>query len=483
MRCLVPPRLRLLLATLALAACGDSVTVIECPLGTIPQGSVCVPIDTPDTVAATDTSTAPDTTTPLLDTAGPADTGPPADTNGDEDTAAPPGAIGASCALNADCAGGTCLDWPGGYCTALGCDDDCPAGSTCMTVEGNNRVCLSDCATASDCRDASQACKRLRESADGALRDVCVGVLPGAGGAGATCLTASDCAGQAACLSAFPGGYCAVLDCPANTCPSEARCVRVDGEPSCLLACGGDDDCPGDAGGAPRRCGTLDAVGGGTVDVCISGIADRQVGEVCASDFECATGTCEILGEGRCSQTNGPCFVATVDADCSGAEFCFVTGDSRVGVCTQPCGPGSASCPGASFCVADGADPYDGTCRPTCDPGVTPCAADLGLDCRYGVPISDGGQGRYACTRPRPRELGWACTSDAGCASNRCVTPAGGGEGYCTTACVDDGVCPFLGVCAGAEAQCHLACFSESDCVAGMACGLANGSARPICAP
>lgn len=466
----------------ALVGCGDSVKVLTCPLGTLPSGDRCVPIAPEDVV---DADTAPPVDTALAeDTVGPdtatADTAPPVDAAPDVQAPQP---IGSPCAKNAECADGTCLDWPGGYCTRLGCEaGGCPEGSACVAVEGGNQVCLATCSGDGDCRSGTQACKRLRDGGDGPVVAVCVGVDPDAGATGAACSDATACAGAAACLAAFPGGYCAAIGCTAASCPSDARCVPVDGEPTCLQACDGDAACDS-APGAERRCGTLDAVGGGSASVCLSGVAERPIGATCLTDFECESGRCEIFGDGRCSQTGGPCFTASAAQDCNGAESCLVTADSRRGVCTQRCGPGSAACPGATYCVNDGLDVTAGSCRPACTVGGGECAAGSSLACRFGIPLSEGAQGRYVCRRERPRGLGASCQSAGDCRSGRCLEPATG-AGVCTEPCVGDGVCGFSGSCVyGAEELCYPACFSAADCGPGFSCALATGSPRLVCAP
>lgn len=473
------------LTLLPLAGCGDSVKLLTCPLGTLPQGAECVPIGGDDTSAAD--TTAPEDTAPPADTVVQADTTPPLDTGGPvdtSDTAAPLGETGAACVKNADCAGGTCLDWRGGYCTTLGCDSGgCPSGASCVAVSGGNHVCMADCDGDGDCRAGEQACKRLRDGEDGPVRALCVGVDADAADAGAPCADATDCAGAAACLTSFPGGYCAVLGCTAGTCPAGADCVPVDSEPTCLRGCAVDGDC-GSALGGERRCGVLEAVGGGTASVCISGVAEGPIGAACLSDFECASGTCEILGDGRCGQTGGPCFVASVAVDCNGAESCLLSANSRLGVCTRPCGPGAASCPDGSFCVADGGSSTAGACRAECSAGGHECDGVDGLACRFGIPLSESGQGRYACRRERPRGFATPCVSAGDCHSGSCLKPAGGATGTCTVPCVGDGYCPFPGSCVNGDAPtCYPACQSASDCPSGFACTAATGSVRDVCTP
>ncbi len=460
----------------SLLACGDSVTYIECPVGTRPEGSACIPLDPPDTSPEPDTSVA-DTVTP--DTSPSPDTVSPGDSTGPIDVIAPQ-PTGSPCARNAECLGGTCLDWTGGYCTSLDCDNaPCALGDICLPFSGNH-ICTRPCASDGDCGSPDQACKRL-ETEDGIV-GVCVGVDTDAGGTSAPCADPTDCAGAAACLASFPGGYCAVIGCPESRCALDAACVRIDDLPSCLLTCGSDSDC-NSRPNAERRCGTLQSIANAPVDVCISGVEGKALGESCRTAFECSSGTCQVLGEGRCSQTGRPCFRASAAADCRSNEFCQVNAESRVGVCSQPCGPGARSCPGASHCVAEGAKPDEAWCRPACT-GVTDttCNGLVGLRCTYGIPVSDSGQGRYACSIARPGSPQADCESDATCAGGSCLED--GSEGYCTSACGVDAHCPFGGTCLfGAADTCMRACFSSIDCPAGFTCTTPSGAQRPVCMP
>lgn len=463
-------------------ACGDTVTFIECPPGTFAQGSECIPItqpdattSPPDTTPPTDTEAPPDTTVATTDSAA---------TIEDLDTSAPEtsaGPTGAACLKNADCAGGTCLDWENGYCTTLDCGAaGCADGEECLAVLSNNTICVETCTSDADCRVPDTACKRVAEGSE--TRQVCVGVDDDAGGAGSACADPTSCQGAQTCLSAFPGGYCAALGCPAAPCGAGSTCVRVDGRPSCLATCAEDVDC-GSAPGAERKCGVLQGVAGSPVEVCISGISGKAMGESCLSDFECGSGTCQILGEGRCSQTQRPCFPERVAEDCNGAESCLVTGQNRVGVCSQPCRPGGIGCPGATYCVAEAGAPNDGWCRPACtNPGADPaCNADVGLRCAFGIPITDGAQGRYVCARARTGVL-TACSGAAACGDNACLLE--GNAGFCVEACGDDSYCPFGGSCvvgtAGGD-RCQRACFSGLDCPSGFQCTLPTGATRMVC--
>lgn len=466
--------------------CGGKVTYITCPEGTRPEGSECIPNVAPDTSVAedttetaTDASLVEDTATTAPDTSVVED----ATTTAPDADAAAPRATGEPCQRNLDCVGGTCLDWPGGYCTTLDCDEAGCAGAddVCAGLVAGNMLCVAGCASDGDCHAPDQACKRIK--VEGVVEGVCVGVQADAAAIGAGCTDPTGCAGPATCLSAFPGGYCAALGCPATACPSGSSCVRVDGQPSCLRACQGDDDCDS-AVGAERKCGVLQGVTGAPVNVCVSGIAGKAMGASCLSDFECESGSCQILGEGRCSQTQRPCFPERADQDCNGAESCIVNGQNRVGLCSQPCRPGGTACPGASYCVAETDNPNDGWCRPACaSSDDTSCNAAAGLRCAFGIPITDGAQGRYVCARARTGVL-TSCTGAASCGAHACILD--GNSGYCSEPCGDDGYCPFAGSCVVGTAsgdRCQRACFTSDDCPSGFQCSLTTGATRSVCVP
>jgi len=490
-------RLSLLGVVLAsvLVGCGDTVTIIECPPGTIASGSKCL---TPDPDTQVDTGSEPEVLFPdtsgdstPVDTSGPADlieTATPADvpdSSGAETEG--PRATGSACVRNADCAGGTCLDWTGGYCTRLDCDAaTCGSGETCLAFAGNH-LCVEGCRSDADCRAPDQACKTVADGTGSAK--VCMGVDSDAGGNGAACVDATDCAGSATCLAAFPGGYCASLGCDVSACPLGASCVKVDGRPSCLARCTVDGDCGGTVG-AERRCGVLQGTSGSPVDVCISGVEGKALGDSCRSDFECTSGSCQILGEGRCSQTGWPCFPESTARDCNGAEFCQVTPESRVGLCSQPCALGGRTCPGAAHCLSEGDSPRDAWCRPACTgPGDTACNAGAGLTCAFGIPLSDSGQGRYACTRSSAGNTLTSCNGAATCPAGACLL--NGNSGYCTATCGDDSHCAFAGACVfdapttsgGSADRCYRACLSSQDCPGGYRCEPMSGASRDVCVP
>lgn len=510
-----PPTVRsLVLASLVLgglagaAACGDKITILECPPGTLPQGSECIPLgpdpgppvpDAASDVGAQDLGSLPDFPTVTPDPGvGPdlpaPDQGPTPDVAGETsagetsvgedagDAAGGPPQVGSACAVTQDCpAGGTCLNWPKGYCSQLDCEaGGCPEGSVCAPLGAGNTGCLATCDADADCPGAARACKP-QDVVDGTRKLVCYAVEEDAGAVGATCGDSVQCGGPSVCLDTMPGGYCAVLDCAVGTCPMGSSCVKFDGGWVCLDACATTEQCDGGPG-AERQCAKLKGPDGALMPVCVSGATGKAVGEACQSGFECTSGFCEILGDGRCSQTNTPCFS---EADCTAVEFCSPSAFGKIGVCSAACGVGVA-CPGASVCVG-GVGEATGSCRPVCDgPGdAAHCAADQGLTCAFGYPLgSTTGQGQYACYHAGEGAPGSACDETTTCAGGACASSTSG-DGLCEAPCGVDLYCPFPTTCfvdtsTGAK-SCSRACQSVADCALGQSCVAPPVGTRSAC--
>ncbi len=485
------------------AACGDKITIIECPPGTLAQGSECIPLGPDPGPAPVDAKAdgVPKDVAPLPDfpTVSPdpgvgpdlpaPDQGPAPEVVGETvvgqdvvDAAGGPAQVGSPCALDQDCpSGGKCLNWPKGYCSQLDCEvGGCPEGSVCAPLGGGNTGCLARCETDADCPGEARACKP-QDVVDGTRQLVCYAVEEDAGPVGATCGDSVQCQGASVCLDTMPGGYCAVLDCAVGTCPMGSSCVKFDGGWVCLDACATSEQCDGGPG-AERQCAKLKGPDGALMSVCVSGATGKSVGEACQSGFECTSGYCEILGDGRCSQTNTPCFS---EADCTAVEFCSPSAFGKIGVCSGACGVG-VPCPGASVCVG-GVGEATGSCRPVCDgPGdAVHCAADQGLTCAFGYPLgSTTGQGQYACYHAGEGAPGSACDETTVCGGGGVCASGGAGEGLCEAPCGADLYCPFPTTCfadASGVKSCSKACQSVGDCAAGLTCAAPLVGTRSAC--
>jgi hypothetical protein len=76
--------------------------------------------------------------------------GPVEEEEGGSDGSAP---VGAPCSADSECAGGTCLPLPGGYCTQANCSTDpCPEGSECFQLSDGGSACFKTCTSPSECR-------------------------------------------------------------------------------------------------------------------------------------------------------------------------------------------------------------------------------------------------------------------------------------------------------------------------------------------
>lgn len=72
--------------------------------------------------------------------------------------------------------------------------------------------------------------------------------VPAPGEVGAPCTADAECAGdKARCLTDWPGGYCVILDCAADTCPVGSECYRLEDDSTlCLKTCDDATMCRGE---------------------------------------------------------------------------------------------------------------------------------------------------------------------------------------------------------------------------------------------
>jgi hypothetical protein len=234
---------------------------------------------------------------------------------------------GAPCDESTGCAGGLqCIvsgSFPGGYCSSVCADGACVEGAICAS-ELMPPLCLRGCDDPSDCRDGYQ-CWR------GACRPGC-DVDPNVCGDGATCVggvcEGPECASDPECGAGrrCEGGRCVTAPPPVDAgpdgasgspCSSDVECISgvclpADRGGICSDTCAQRTDCienvDFDAACSP-------VVRGGSVQtLCVpydhdGAVAARQ----CASDGDCATGTC----------VDAQCTEACADAgDCLRGQAC-----------------------------------------------------------------------------------------------------------------------------------------------------------------
>lgn len=393
--------------------------------------------------------------------------------------------IGSACKGESECPheGAVCLDWPKGYCSILKCTkDSCPDGGICMAITPNAPACAASCKENSDCRvEDGYGCKTLPDL-EGVDSNVCYQIKK-QGLFGDTCKGPEECAGSAICLTAFSGGYCAVVGCGKDApCPQGTECVKVNGKPVCLKSCNTNEDCKV-TGNVDRQCIQMKSViTYNKVNVCGSGKSGAPIGAQCMNDLECLSSDCVVVYTGKCSIDGNGCLT---DKDCPFGAVCQQSSNNTYGYCTATC-YSTQNCPGQSFCIGVGQSPTDGLCMPACNPGPDDiCRKEAGLSCVFGDPI--GSPSHYACVHLKHGSPGAECLKNDDCSSGHCLLSSQGG-GYCTTYFCPEGSCPFPTVCRKSSEnsyyRCLKRCLSEKDCPKGHQCKVSfGGPGDTVCLP
>lgn len=225
---------------------------------------------------------------------------------------------------------------------------------------------------------------------------------PGDAGVGPECATRADCAAKGAGLVCGAGGACA-------PCVSDGQCaLRERCDP------------------ATRRC----VFRAGWGDVCALN-GECAAGELCAqglctaawSAVLCVSGACAVPGQ-RCNQANGVCeedLGCLADADCAASELCNVPTNACVPRCTPE--SQAAVCAEGWKCVesrcSECADSSDCPGGLVCDRGKLQCALDPSQRCASDRDCAVG----TVCTKatgfctvpPRPCSSNEDCLPDQRC--------------------------------------------------------------------
>jgi hypothetical protein len=248
--------------------------------------------------------------------------------------------IGGGCMNDSDCASGDCatVGAPGGYCTLDCTNASCPAGTTCTEIDGA-QLCLQDCASQHECRQG-YACQ------------------PNQGVCTPPCQNNNQCGNNLRCDTGT--GQC-VVPCQTNSdCPAGQACDPNSGECEPVAAgCSTNADCPADHKCQSGTCvaksttcqTTANCPAGETCDTS-TGKCGGQVGDICAQDTDCTSGTMAV---------------------------CLTPGDDFPGgYCTASCTAigGQNGCPDGYHCVVGILDGNQNqlTCMSVCQSPV---------DCRY----------------------------------------------------------------------------------------------------
>jgi hypothetical protein len=251
--------------------------------------------------------------------------------------------VGSSCQRLDDCeADGACLegqgalgglDFPGGYCTKVGCDVDgreCQGGAVCeplrplLGTATSAPLCFARCEVGAEppelrtgARSHGVGCREgyrcHYNGGSGAMSGVCVGGVYNdvtRNNIGEACTADSECYspfGLAVCLTysatdamiRTPRGTCSLLDCaapglPDDVCGSGNECIPFSGDLTfCIHNCSTAMDCA-----AGYACTDEDA-DASTAKICFPAClrnADCKQGEVCQAAQGASAGRCVAMG-------------------------------------------------------------------------------------------------------------------------------------------------------------------------------------------
>ena len=428
-----------------------------------------------DTPAVEDVLTPPDTGD-VPDTGETADLPDGAEEQTGNPDAVPPGAVGAACYLDKDCSeDAVCFDWPGGYCTVLGCTgtEGCPEGTACLPLLENGTGCFDRCTAPGECRPG-YGCKGIPNATGGAEK-ICYPVGEDNLPAGAACEDHGDCTGDLSCVHLGGGFRCTKVGCGMDTaCPETDACIWLGWVTACLTTCTTTADCV--ALGDALVCEEREDLSEEPVDVCTTPSAGLPLGSACSFAAECQTGVCNLMVVGTCSDSGAPC---SSDQACQ-MGVCIADPSVQSGVCTDYCSS-TEFCEEGGLCVSMGGPSL--VCASSCGGATDPCGPQgMGMSCVYGDPVYPPASGKYACTLVTSGLGGTPCEDDLQCTDGACYRPEGG-DGFCATLCGLGVVCPFGAICVQKTDAfvCMRRCQSTFDCGDGFTCTSTTYAAKSIC--
>lgn len=389
------------------------------------------------------------------------------------------GAIGSSCFTDSACLEGTCFDWPGGYCTTLGCqgNDDCPTDTACLPLLDNGAGCFRRCTSSADCREG-YGCKALPDGISSAAM-ICHPVDESPKEQGHICEDHEECADGLSCLHLGGGKRCVVAGCDNsdNPCNAGQECVWLGWVTACLQSCTEDANCY--AAGIELTCEEAADLSEDRVLVCTTPSAGLSIGDSCIYHSECKTNYCHFLVIGTCSDNGDPC---SSDESCI-QGVCIQNPSEQKGICSDTCSLDDYCSSGLCVDLLSESPVCMTSCNVS-EPG--PCGPNgLNMSCIFGDTFApQSPNGTYACTSITPGMAGTECTSDIQCSSGVCLLNQTG-QGFCATTCGPGTNCPFGTICGthANQSLCMKRCFSSLDCGSGFVCEATRYISKKICNP
>ncbi|MGM0576891.1 MAG: putative metal-binding motif-containing protein [Myxococcota bacterium] len=470
---------------------------------------------------------------------GEPDAGPDAEDVADVDDASgwgPPcdGCPGTPCDDNGDCLSGWCVDGPEGSVCTKTCQESCPEGWSCRSVQSGSDVAFicvylhvpfcAPCRTQQDCAYALAPTGGNR----------CVSRPDGAGSFCATpCEEDDECPGDATCEEMALGGDSQRLCQPVGECACSTWAVDLEASTTCAESnehgsCEGGRTCT-EAGltacdaatPAEETCDGTDEDCDGEIDEDFSdkgGACDGPDEDACEDGtWVCGPGgglTCDDDAASTAEICNG------VDDDCDGEtdEGFTYPGVDGVGIPVgEPCGvglctggtvvcdgPGAATCSTLGMAVGETCDDVDENCDGVVDDGCDDdqdgwCDEDLAMSGAPAICPAGGGDCEDVedAIHPEADERCNGVDDDCDgetdeefvdCPAATCGGDGGGFAAAAAAAC-EEGVCVTpeptscgLYTCDGGGAEgeaCATSCEDDSTCVASAHCDETSGECVP----
>ncbi|MBL8934628.1 MAG: matrixin family metalloprotease [Archangium sp.] len=322
------------------------------------------------------------------------------------------------------------------------------------------------------------------------VSDLCTMYPGAAGGQGATCTSATQCAGGRVCEGASGStNLICTQDCTAvgATCPTGFSCQASTAGFACLPQVGVSDLCRFCTTGAD--CVTGQCLTNGSGNNWCSTTCNPSVAGACGAGYNCTTIGTSSYCIPTASCTN-QCTVATAATDCAPGYECVGGSCNPTGNVGDRCEV-SGVCNMCGQCITDATDPNLAFCRSCCN-GLGECAGCTSTTCTSGQSCTGlSGSTERVCVPSSGASLCQACSATVSCQSGlNCVA------GLCRSPCnpTNPGTCAACAAVSGGGGVCVCGPSETADegqacsftvpiriCRTGLRCS--SGTCRTPCTP